>query len=469
MHIRKVLVLVTATAALAALGAGGAWTYDTWRGWLFPAHSAAEAEAEEEHAHEPEGRIRLSPQARANLRLVVQPIRLETYWRTLQVPGLVVERHGQGDRGVTAPVTGVVTRIAAVPGDAVRPGDELFTLRLVSDYVQNSQAQLYKTVRELEINRDEQRRLRGSPDSEALFRSRLIELGYEERRLTAALDTYRQDLFARGLTPHHLAEVIRGNFVTEIKVTVPGDGAAPPVAAGGVQPAALVPTLSAETDAAAPVYDVEELKVKLGEQAQAGQTLCQLADHRQLYLEGRAFEEEVGLLQQAAHHDRDVTAVFQAASEDGQPLVREGLRIRFIANKFDPGSRTLAFYVALPNELCHPARPGQKDHPHWRFRPGQRARLGVPVQPYADVFVLPAAAVVRDGPEVYVFRANGDVFDRKPVQVLFEDGRHVVLANDGSITAGTAIAHNGAGPLQRALKAQAAGDDHGHGDHHHDH
>ena len=33
----------------------------------------------------------------------------------------------------------------------------------------------------------------------------------------------------------------------------------------------------------------------------------------------------------------------------------------------------------------------------------------------AVALVLPAAAVVREGPEAYVFRQNGDLFDRRPV------------------------------------------------------
>ena len=50
--------------------------------------------------------------------------------------------------------------------------------------------------------------------------------------------------------------------------------------------------------------------------------------------------------------------------------------------------------------------------------------------------MLPAAAVVREGPEAFVFRQNGDLFDRQPVHVLHEDRLNVVLANDGSVTPG---------------------------------
>ena len=92
----------------------------------------------------------------------------------------------------------------------------------------------------------------------------------------------------------------------------------------------------------------------------------------------------------------------------------------------------------------------------WRFRPGQRARIHVPVEKFENVFVLPSEAVVREGPEAYVFRQNGDLFKQLPVQVLYEDRRSVVIANDGKIAAGSYIAQNSAASLNRVLKAQTA-------------
>ena len=70
--------------------------------------------------------------------------------------------------------------------------------------------------------------------------------------------------------------------------------------------------------------------------------------------------------------------------------------------------------------------------------------------------MLPAAAVVREGPEAYVFRQNGDLFNRIAVQVLHEDRLNIVLANDGSVTPGLYLAQNAAASLNRVLKSQAA-------------
>jgi membrane fusion protein, heavy metal efflux system len=78
------------------------------------------------------------------------------------------------------------------------------------------------------------------------------------------------------------------------------------------------------------------------------------------------------------------------------------------------------------------------------------------VEELKDVFVLPAAGIVREGPEAYVFRQNGDLFNRRPVHILHEDRLNVVLAHDGSITPGLYLAQNGAASLNRVLKAQSA-------------
>src|SRR5262249_12519890 len=92
----------------------------------------------------------------------------------------------------------------------------------------------------------------------------------------------------------------------------------------------------------------------------------------------------------------------------------------------------------------------------WRFRPGDRLRLRIAVEKIENVFVLPQGAVVREGPEAFVFRQNGDLFDRIAVHVLHEDSSSIVIANDGKLRKNSYIAQNGAASLNRVLKAQLA-------------
>ena len=80
--------------------------------------------------------LELGEKARKNLNLVVKAVRPTDYWRTLTIPGVVADRPGISDRGVTSPAVGVVAEIHAFPGDTVKPGQRLVTLRLFSEYLQ---------------------------------------------------------------------------------------------------------------------------------------------------------------------------------------------------------------------------------------------------------------------------------------------------------------------------------------------
>lgn len=397
-----------------------------------------------DHAASERETLEISVQARKNLGLVSKPLRVANYWRKVAIPGEVVDLPGVSDRGVTSPAVGVVTRIDAVPGDTVRPGDRLFTIRLLSDYVQNSQAELFKATRETELVLEQRQRLTSAGSAGAIPQSRLIELDQSLRRLEASVRSYRQDLIARGIRPEQIDQIIEGNFVTEIEVL------APPLV--GDRPA----------DAGMGVFEVGDLQVELGTQVQAGQTLVMLADHQQLWISGKAFKREAPYLARAAEENWEVEVEFAedapGAWEDTLGTRQDApqrFAIRHLANAVDPDSRTFQFVIPLRNESRSYERDGKR-FVVWRYRPGQRVRLNVPVEELKDVIVVPAGAIVREGPEAYLFRQNGDLFDRMAVRVLHEDRATVVIANDGSVAPGWFVAQSGAASLNRVLKSQAA-------------
>jgi multidrug efflux pump subunit AcrA (membrane-fusion protein) len=115
--------------------------------------------------------------------------------------------------------------------------------------------------------------------------------------------------------------------------------------------------------------------------------------------------------------------------------------------------------VTLPNDpLIREARgEGAREFVGWRYKPGQRMQLEVPVEEWPDRIVLPATAVAQDGVENYVFRENGDHFDRAPVHVEYRDPQRVVVANDGTLFPGDRIAMSAAQQLQLAIKNQTGG------------
>lgn len=474
MSVRKLLSWLAVLAFLGGASAAAWFTQETWRPWMDSLRGSQAAKPAEEEHHAHGDRVKLTEQARKNLGLVVGPATLsKVHWRTVQIPGVIVDRPGQSDRGVTAPITGVVTKIHAYPSDTVRPGDPLFDIRITSELVQNTQAELFKATKDMQLQDKVVKRIESA--GESVPEARILEARNQLSKLATQAQAHRQILQSLGLTPAQIDTAADGKFVRTITVVAPAAPADswlvdsnPTTATNGFPTTSTatstpVPTAPSSSNAGnGTAYEVQELKAQLGEQVQAGQVLGTLANHRLLYVEGRAFKGESPLLARAAENAWPVEAEFAEDDAKAWPDLKQALTIRHLANAMDPASRTFGFFVPLTNQ----ARAFQKDGKTflvWRFRPGQRVRLHVRAEPFEDVIVLPAAAVVREGPEAYVFRANGDAFDRKPVHVLFEDRRDVVIANDGSVAPGLFVAKNAAAALNRVLnaqKSQGGGDAH---------
>jgi len=401
--------------------------------------------------------LKLSPQARQNLKLVSKPVKPQSFWRKILVPGEVVDRPGLSDRGVTSPAVGVVTQVHAFPGDTVRPGERLFTLRLISEYLQNTQSELFRAKRETELINEQRERIGPLAASGGVSQARLIELDQQLKRQQAAIDGYRQDLLTRGLNPEQIGEIQEGRFIASIDVVAP-----PALSVQSLTKTLSSPprtsdeTASPNEDAPDSIaYEVQDLQVDLGTQVQAGQLLSVLANHSSLYIEGHAFKREATYLEQAAQQGWPIEMEFAEDDASHWPTLDQTFRIRHLSNSIDSSSRTFDFFTPLDNQSRSYVQD-DKTFVVWRFRPGQRVRLHVPVEELKDVIVVPAAAVVREGPEAYVFQQNGDLFNRLPVHVLHEERLEIVLANDGSIKPGLYLAQSAAASLNRVMKAQAA-------------
>ncbi|TWU34863.1 hypothetical protein Poly41_40060 [Novipirellula artificiosorum] len=402
--------------------------------------------------------LEISAQARKNLGLVAKAVRPQSYWRTILIPGEIADRPGLSDRGVTSPAVGIVTQIHAFPGDTMRPGEPLFTLRLFSEYLQNTQSELFQATREVELVQQQIARLADATRSGAVAESRLIELRNQLARQTTLIQAHQQDLLTRGLSPQQVQQVAGGNFVSTIEVTAPP--ALPQQAwlesprGNSVQQASFTESADAGSEVGI-AYEVQELSVELGQQVQAGQLLGKLSNHGALYIVGHAFKREAPYLEKVAQEQRSIDVEFAEDVNEHWPDLEQPLHLRHMANSIDSASRTFDFFIPLINQSRSYEQNGET-FLVWRFRPGQRTRLHVPVELYEDVLVLPAEAVVHEGPESYVFRQNGDLFKRLPVHVLYEDRQSVVIHNDGSIPVASYLAQSGAASLNRVLKAQSA-------------
>jgi membrane fusion protein, heavy metal efflux system len=451
MRLPKILRVVTGVAFLAVLGAAVFFTRQQWMP-LLTRESAQSATDEEEAPPVEEPKVlKMSPQARKNLALASKPARPQTYWKKVQIPGVIVDRPGRSDRGVTSPVVGVVTQIHAFPGDTVRPGDQLFTLRLTSEYLQSTQKELFAATRETGLLEEQIGRLRPLAESGGIARSNVLELENQLKRQETLIAAHRQDLLTRGLTPEQITQAADGKFVSTISVAAP-----PPVesasASAGEEPVLF--QLTSRTDEGL-AYEVQSLAAELGQQVQAGQLLSTLANHSSLYIEGHAFKQDAPALERAAENGWEITVEFAEDDPEHWPALGQTFQIRHLSNLIDRDSRTFDFFIPLSNQSRGYQQNGET-FVVWRFRPGQRVRLHVPVAQLENVLVLPAEAVVYEGPEAFVFRQNGDLFNRIAVHVLHEDRLNAVVANDGSVTPGLYLAQNAAASLNRVLKSQAA-------------
>ena len=401
---------------------------------------AGHAGPDDGHVHEGHdamNSIELSAQARKNVGLQTGVIELQTYVRSVSMPATVVGRTGRAQIEVTAPLGGRVTRVYPIEGEAVEPGQPLFDLRLTHEELVAAQSNLLRVAEELDVESREIKRLQSA--GAAIPGKSLRQREYEKQKLEAALNAQQQSLLLHGLTQEQIDSILQTRkLVQGVTVTTPEH-----------------PTNGHETPEKH-AFTVRSLHVKLGQYVDAGAPLCLLMDYAELYIQGRAFEHDTDELLQAARESWQLTAIVE--DHDANPQLIKGLRIVYVDNEVDPDSRALHFYVELPNRIVHESRTdGGHRFLTWRFKPGQRLQLRVPVEQWHNRIVLPVDAVASDGVEYYVFQQNGDHFDRVAVQVEYRDQLATVIANDGSVFPGDVVATSGAHQLQMALKNKAGG------------
>ena len=397
----------------------------------------------DEHQHDEDATVRLSLSAQENVGIQVAKVKLQSFERTIRVPAMVVERPGRSHIQIAAPLTGVVTRVYPTQGEAVAPGQPMFDLRLMHEEVVEAQGAFLQTAEELDVLGREIARLEQITATGAVAGKTLLLRKYEQQKLEAMLRSQRQRLLLHGLLDAQVDGILtHRTLLSEMTVFVP------------------------EPSDAAPVLLVEELKVDKGQHIAVGDLLCVLADYSELYIQGKAFEQDVPALEHAANEDWPVTAV--VSTNDRQRETLTDLRILSLANTVDPESRAFAFFVQLPNELIRDRRTSDgRRFCAWQFKPGQRLELLVPVERWSDRMVLPRDAVVEDGAESYVFEKIDGHFDRRAVRVEYRDPYSVVLAGDGELTPGATIVVAGAYQIHLALKNKAGGAPDPHAGHNH--
>jgi len=162
-------------AGLAAAAASSYWL-PPLRGWLQTKSPFEEGSEHGQEAHgelhadeEPAGTqaghdeattIELSEEAQRNVGLSLVTVEPRDFQRTVSVPATVIERPGRSQMTVSAPMTGIVTKIYPIRGEAVTPGDPLFELRLTHEDMVEKQASFLRDLEQLDVVKQELTRAR---------------------------------------------------------------------------------------------------------------------------------------------------------------------------------------------------------------------------------------------------------------------------------------------------------------------
>jgi multidrug efflux pump subunit AcrA (membrane-fusion protein) len=336
-------------------------------------------------------------------------------------------------------MTGIVRRIHPIRGEAVVPGDPLFDLRLSHEDLVDKQSSLLRTLEELDVVKREIARLERVAESGAVPGKRLLDRQYEQQKMEAIIRAEKQALLLHGLSEQQIQEIVGGRRLLQTLTIT-----APPFAEGSAD--------HRHDD----FYEVAELSVKPGDHVVTGTLLAKLTDHCELHIEGRAFEHDADALNRAANEGIDVTVLIQGNGSGEREV--SGLRILYVGNQVERQSRALKFYVRLPNELVRNEKtPNGHRFIGWRYKPGQRVEVLVPVERWENCVVLPVQSVIQEGPESYVYQQVGGHFDRRSVHVEYRDQRWAVIQRDGTLFPGDAVAARGAYQIHLALKNQASG------------
>jgi multidrug efflux pump subunit AcrA (membrane-fusion protein) len=441
--------------ALAVVGAIGAAAWATSGRWLpkSPGSVAKSSEAEHEHEHEhashgAETSVKLSANALKNIGFKPVKIALGSFERKITLPAIVIEQPGRNQIHVTSPLTGVVAEVEIVTGEAVEPHTAMFRLRLTHEDVVTAQRDYLLNVENLDVVDREIARLESLGEG-VIAGKRVLEQKYEKQKLEAALLASEQALLMHGLSTEQVAEIRKTRKLLQSLTIRAPDHAHEAGGCGGDH-----------------LFHVQRIAVSPGEQVEAGHELAVLADHCELTVEGRAFEDDAAPLREAVKEGWDVSATLLGGKGETETI--GGLKLMYLADKIDPETRAFHFYLRLPNRIVlDQVSPTGHRFLEWQYKPGQRLELQVPEERWSDRIVLPVDAVVEEGAEMYVYRQNGSLFERVPIHVEYRDRQSVVVANDGSLFPGDIVAGNGAYQIHLALKNKSGGAIDPHAGHNH--
>ncbi|HMO15640.1 MAG TPA: hypothetical protein PKD64_09460 [Pirellulaceae bacterium] len=443
--------------------------------------------------------VDISAAAARSLGLTLQEVTLKDYTKRIHVPGVIVEKPGTSEIAVPSPIQGVVTRIHRYPGESLNIGDLLFTIQVTDEGLEAAQLSMLEILTKISLVESELARLGPLVDSGTVVGRRSLELEYQLKQHLSERAARIQELRLRGLSAEQIDQIVsRRELVNQIEVRLGHFSEGVKISLSQIddtkvsdsdQDRSPVRLTTAEKHNRLDYgHSMERLNVFPGKLVRKGDDLCYVADHRELLIRADGFTPDLPFLRECMEKNWSVEAEF---GENENVEAMPDLKILYLDNQADAETRTFPFYLVLQNEVAvERTDPEGRLYRSWKFKPGQRVHVYVPLHPWHDQFVLPRNAVVRSGPESYVFRLENptdlrtrpsvamrlDIVEHAamwelepvPVQVLHQDRRNVVIAADGDLMLGDLVVSNRAYQVYLAWRMQVSGGSGGH-DHDHDH
>lgn len=504
-----------------------------------------------EHAGEAGGAPALSPRTLANLGVEVGELVPTDFVRTRGVAA-VVEPHPDARHPVASPVAGTIRRVLVETGRVVRAGEPVAelvrdafprpTLSLTSSVLapvnedfHRSLSDLRTSAQSVTIAREELARVRtilaGSGSGGALPSKAEIDLSYDERRASKALENARLEARRHGLTDEEIATIEGGGAAVSdlppvrrilernrlwspeadaLLALLPEAMRASPYAIAVLGELAGSHVLSAELVAAARAHPaLATAFLDVAGLLQAGETtagLLALEDAGALgpvvtlVAPRDAPDYDVGsvVVRAGARIERgtvvvelcderrmllrlhpaggDAAAVANAFAAGGpltaEPLVPgDGIPLEGLRIERIAGSGTAdgsdALIPVTNLAVGPPPAAGVAAVRTWTVRDGTRYVVAIPLERLSKRFVLPADAVTSRGADSVVLLAEGASFRAVPVRVDYADSKVAVVANDGAVFPGDRAVVKGAYALSLALQAGSGGAAAAHAGHHH--
>jgi cobalt-zinc-cadmium efflux system membrane fusion protein len=310
------------------------------------------------------GLVKLTPQEVNELKIKVLPVSGNVSNYQISVPGMVFPSPNHVSI-ISTPINGRISRITVHEGQAVRKGQELFSIEslefgnMVSEYLQAVSEEKYQTSR--------LQRLEQLVEQTISSKNELDRTQSDYQRATTAAIAAKAKLKAIGVPDHEIeAYKVSEQIDPTLKIHSPISGV------------------------------LDQRTVELGQAVNALETLARVLDNNQVLIRGYVSPDDSRFI-----HEGDSVKITQ---RQGDQLVIPAI-IGSINPGIDETNRSVVINILATTQAGWP-------------KPGENVRLDISTSTAGQVIAIPLEALTYDGNDAIVFvQKNESTYEKRVVQV----------------------------------------------------